>query len=91
MCGKSCLGPCWEGFLIAQVLRVLQASRDEAYFWATHAGAELDLMVVRGRQRLGFEIKRTDAPKLTPYMRTALADLKLTKLHVVQYPLHGGV
>jgi hypothetical protein len=29
--------------------------------WATHAGAELDLLVVRDRRRVGFEFKRTVA------------------------------
>ena len=64
----------------------LGADPGEAYFWATHAGAELDLLVVRGRTRLGFEFKRTSAPTVTPSMRSALADLKLQRLDVI----HGG-
>jgi predicted AAA+ superfamily ATPase len=80
------LGASWEGFVIAQVTRRLRTARNEVYFWATHAGAELDLMVVRGRERIGFEIKRTDAPKVTPSMRSALEDLKLSRLYVV----HAG-
>ncbi|HMJ13228.1 MAG TPA: ATP-binding protein [Polyangiaceae bacterium] len=80
------LGASWEGFMIAQLTRRLRAARGEVYFWATHAGAELDLMIVRGRERLGFEIKRTDAPKVTPSMRSALEDLKLSRLYVV----HAG-
>jgi uncharacterized protein len=83
------LGASWEGFCIAQVLRILQADRNEAYFWATHAGAELDLLVVRGRRRLGFEIKRTDAPTMTPSMRSALQDLKLNHLYVVHAGRHS--
>jgi predicted AAA+ superfamily ATPase len=71
------------------VLRALDASRDEAYFWATHAGAELDLLVVRGRERIGFEIKRTDSPKMTPSMRVALDDLKLRRLYVVHAGRHN--
>ena len=58
----------------------------EAYSWATHAGAELDLLVVRGRTRLGFAFKRTSAPTVTPSMRTALVDLNLQRLDVI----HGG-
>ncbi len=80
------LGASWEGFALAAVARRLGARPEECFFWATHAGAELDLLVVRGRRRLGFEVKRTDAPRVTKSMRTALADLGLERLDVV----HGG-
>lgn len=58
---------------------------DEAYFWATHQGAEPDLLLIRDGRRLGVEIKRMDAPTLTSSMRIALEDLKLERL-VVFYP-----
>lgn len=80
------VGASWEGFLLAQVIRRLEARPDECYFWRTHQGAELDLLVVRGRRRLGFEFKRREAPEMTPSMRIALADLKLDRLTVV----HAG-
>ena len=80
------LGASWEGFMLAQVIRALEARPDECYFWATHAGAELDLLVVRGRRRLGFEIKRTDTPSVTTSMRTAKETLRLTTLDVI----HAG-
>ena len=80
------LGASWEGFGVAQVTRVLRAHADECYFWRTHAGAELDLLVVHGRKRVGFEFKRTDAPRVTPAMRHASSDLGLTRLYVV----HAG-
>ena len=76
-------GASWEGFVLEQVLR--QARPTEAYFWATHQGAELDLLLFKHRRRVGVEIKRADAPKLTPSMRIALADLKLDRLLVI-YP-----
>ncbi len=79
-CGAS-----WESFAMKQVMRCLDVSRSECYFWATHAGAELDLLVVRGRQRLGFEFKRSSKPTVTPSMRIALDDLGLKRLDVV-YP-----
>lgn len=79
-------GASWEGFVMDQVVRHLGARPEECYFWATHAGAELDLLIVRGRNRYGFEIKRTAAPKVTPSMRHALTDLKLTQMDV----LHAG-
>jgi len=58
---------------------------DQAYFWATHQGAELDLLVWKGGRRYGIEIKRGDAPRVTPSMRVALDDLELARL-IVLYP-----
>jgi predicted AAA+ superfamily ATPase len=80
------LGASWEGFVMNQVLRQLGARPEECYFWGTHAGSELDLLVVRGQSRLGFEIKRTSSPRLTPSMRNAFKDLKLRSLDVI----HAG-
>jgi uncharacterized protein len=79
------VGASWEGFALSQVLERTGARPREAFFWATHAGAELDLLLVRGRQRRGFEFKRADSPTVTPSMRTALTDLKLDSLDVL-YP-----
>lgn len=81
--GHPKVGASWEGFVLGQVIRRLNVRADECYFWATHGGAELDLLVVRGRQRLGFEIKRTSSPRITPSMRSALSDLKLKRLDVI--------
>lgn len=79
------VGASWEGFAMQQVLLRLDAHTNECYFWATHQGAELDLLVVRGTTRRGFEFKRADAPTLTRSMRTAMADLRLDRLEVI-YP-----
>jgi predicted AAA+ superfamily ATPase len=76
-------GASWEGFALEQVLAI--ARPREAYFWATHAGAELDLMVVRDGERIGFEMKCADAPSLTKSMRIALDELRLRRI-VVVYP-----
>ena len=76
-------GASWEGFALDQVLRI--ARPDQAYFWATHAGAELDLLMVKNGRRVGVEFKRTDAPQMTASMRIALNDLSLDALYVV-YP-----
>lgn len=94
--GHPKVGASWEGFVLTQVVRQLDARADECYFWATHAGAELDLLVVRGRTRLGFEIKRTSSPHVTPSMRSAIADLGLRRLDVIHagdqsFPLAGKV
>ena len=87
--GHPKLGASWEGFALEQVTRVLEARPEECFFWATHAGAELDLLVVRGRRRRGFEFKRTDAPSITPSMRIALADLHLDRLDVIHAGKHA--
>lgn len=84
--GHPKVGASWEGFAITQVIRCLGARREECYFWATHGGAELDLLVIRGRKRLGFEFKRTSSPKVTPSMRSALSDLHLQSLDII----HAG-
>ncbi len=81
-CGAS-----WEGFALEEAIRSLGARAEECHFWATHAGAELDLLVVRGGERIGFEFKRSPLPGFTPSMRVALADLRLRRLLVV----HSGV
>lgn len=84
--GHPKVGASWEGFVLGEVIRRLDAEPEECFFWATHAGAELDLLVVRGNVRLGFEIKRTTAPRVTRAMRTAEADLQLRELTVI----HAG-
>lgn len=77
------VGASWEGYAVEEVLKALQP--DEAYYWATYNGAEIDLVLFKNGRRVGVECKRADAPQLTPSMRIALADLKLDQLSVV-YP-----
>lgn len=77
------IGASWEGFALEEVLKAQRP--DEAYFWATHQGAELDLLMFKQGRRIGVECKRKDAPTLTRSMRVALEDLKLDRLIVV-YP-----
>lgn len=79
-------GASWEGFALEQVLRIAQPH--QAFFWATHQGAELDLLMLRGSRRVGVEFKRADAPRITPSMRIAIEDLKLDALYVVYPGLH---
>jgi predicted AAA+ superfamily ATPase len=88
------LGASWEGFALEQVLRL--ARPDEVYFWATHTGAELDLLMLKYGKRVGVEFKYVDAPRLTPSMRIAATDLKLDALYVVypgdrRYPLADNI
>lgn len=77
-CGAS-----WEGFVIEQLIRILEI--DHPYYWATHQGAEIDLVFNKGGRMYGVEIKRADAPIMTPSMRIALEDLKLERIAVI-YP-----
>lgn len=77
------VGASWEGFVIEQVLAA--EPHDEAWFWATHQGAEIDLILRRGERLLGVECKRADAPRVTPSIRIALEDLGLARVAVI-YP-----
>jgi uncharacterized protein len=77
------LGASWEGFALEQILAT--TGDRNAYFWATHAGAELDLLIFHRGKRLGFEFKYTEKPSTTKSMQTAVADLALDHLYVV-YP-----
>jgi hypothetical protein len=88
------LGASWEGFALEQVIGVLD-TRD-AYFWATHAGAELDLLVRLGGKPYGFEFKYADAPGTSRSMHVAIQDLSLEHLWVIypghqEYPLHDKI
>jgi uncharacterized protein len=77
-CGAS-----WEGYVIEEVLKALEP--EESYFWATHNGAEIDLVLRKDGRWLGVECKREDAPRMTPLMRMALNDINLERIAVV-YP-----
>ena len=77
-CGAS-----WEGYAIEETLRSVEP--DEAYFWATHQGAEIDLVMIKQGRMLGVECKRMDAPKMTPSLRIAMEDLKFERIAIV-YP-----
>ncbi len=77
-CGAS-----WEGYALEEILKTADA--DEAYFWATHNGAEIDLVLIKNGRKFGVECKRVDAPRMTPSMRIAIEDLKLERIAVV-YP-----
>ena len=85
-------GASWEGLIVEAVIDHLGLQEDQVHFWATHGGAELDLLLVRGAKRAGIEIKRTSAPKVTRSMHIAIDDLGLDEAVVVHagresYPL----
>lgn len=92
--GHPKLGASWEGFALEQVLNVTGA--EEAFYWGTHSGAELDLMLMLGGKRYGVEFKCADAPVMTKSLHIALADLRLERAWIVYpgqetYPVHEQV
>ena len=80
------VGASWEGFIISQAMQLLAARPDQCFHWSTHSGASLDLLIAAGNRRYGFEVKRSEAPRLTPSMRSAFETLRLDRLDVV----HAG-
>ena len=90
------VGASWEGFVVQQIIQLLAASAEQCFHWSTHSGAELDLLVIAGNQRYGFEVKRAEAPRTTPSMRSAFETLGLDRLDVVHagersYPMAPGI
>jgi len=83
------LGASWEGLVIELIRDLRDDGVTDFHFWATHAGAELDLLVVGPRGRVGIEVKRTSAPRVTPSMSTALEDPALESLLVIHAGEHA--
>ncbi|MHB8873640.1 MAG: ATP-binding protein [Myxococcaceae bacterium] len=81
--GHPKAGPSWEGFCIEQLVARLGAEPHQCFFWATQQGAELDLLIIKGARRFGYELKLSSAPTLTPSMRIAVDDLRLDELLVI--------
>ena len=91
------VGASWEGFVIENIVRTLGVDDSQCYFWGTHSGAEIDLVVQgRGGRLRGFEIKRTSSPAVTRSMHTAMADLGLRSIDLIHagdetFPLAKGI
>lgn len=81
--GHPKVGASWEGFAMEEAVRVLDVPWERCYFWATHQNAEIDLFVDSGGRRLGFEFKRTSAPRVTRSMHSVLESLRLDRLYLV--------
>jgi len=87
-------GASWEGYVVEEVIKAVDPN--EVYYWATHNGSELDLLLIKDGKRIGVECKQVDAPRLTPSMQIALQDLELDRLFVIypgtlSYPLADKV
>lgn len=94
--GHPKVGASWEGFVLREVVIHLGARPEECFFWATHAGTELDLLVVRGQRRRGFEVKRTTAPSTSRSIHSARESLGLDRIDLIHagehtFPLTEGV
>jgi len=90
------LGASWVGMVLEELIRYHNATPEECYFWAIHAQAELDLLIIKDGKRLGFEIKYTDAPTITKSMHTAMKYLNLDSLTVItpselEYPMDDKI
>ncbi len=81
--GHPKCGASWEGFAMHEVVRILSVDWDDCHYWATHRGAGIDLLNFAGDSRIGFEFKRTSAPRMTRSMHSALSDLRLDRIFLV--------
>ena len=89
-------GASWEGFALEQLCAVAGLDSDGTFFWGTHGGAEIDLVVERGDKRYGFEFKATEKPSVTHSMTIAKSDLDLETVYLVypgelSFPLRDGM
>jgi len=90
------IGASWESFALEQLIKANESEAGDFYFWASHQGAELDLLIIKNDQRLGFEIKFSSSPKLTKSMHVVMESLSLDKLVVIypgtiDYPLTAAI
>ena len=82
--------------MIENAIRTLGAEDRQCFFWAVHAGAEIDLIVQRDGRLRGVAVKRTTAPALTRSLRNAATDLELERLDLIHagtetFPLAEGI
>jgi uncharacterized protein len=92
--GNPKLGASWEGFALELTLQIIQPNT--SYFWGTHSGAELDLLIPYGGKHHGFEIKFNEAPTITRSMKVALEELNLDHLWIIypgnkEYPVSENI
>jgi len=89
-CGRS-----WEGLICEQLIQALPPGH-RPWFYATHSGSEVDLLITSPSGDLTLiEIKRTTAPQITRGLTTAQTDLRPVRSLVVapietSFPLRGS-
>jgi predicted AAA+ superfamily ATPase len=87
-------GASFEGFAMENILAVSESY--ECFFYRTGKGAEIDLVLRRGRRVLAFELKSSMTPTVTKGFWHALDDIDPDEAYVVApvkeaYPMRGGV
>lgn len=90
------IGPSWEGFAIEMIIQKYGSDPGQCYFWSAYGRAELDLMILSGSRRMGFEIKHTDTPRITRSLQVAREDLDIDNIRIVypgkeRFPLARGI
>jgi len=90
------IGASWEGFALEEVIKQFQITPEECFFWATHSGAELDLLITKNGRKIGFECKYTERPAITKSILHALEDLHLDFVYIIYpfdrtFPLHEKI
>ncbi len=85
--GHPKVGASWEGFVIEQAIQLL--ALPEAYFWATHSGAEADLVFFHRGKSYAIEVKFSETPTITRSMRSAVDELELAHLWVIHPGQHS--
>ncbi len=81
--GHPVVGQSWEGFVIENVMSVLN-SRAQAYYYGSPGGAEIDLVLeFADGETWAIEIKRSSSPKLSKGFYIACEDLKPDKKFVI--------
>lgn len=81
--GHPKVGASWEGFALNTVCAQLNIEPEEAFYWSTYSGAELDLLLMRGNKRIGFEFKRTSSPAISKSLHSAIENLELTQAYII--------
>ena len=80
--GHPQTGASWEGFCIEQICNHAPLG-SQVSFYRTAAGAELDVVVETGQQRLGFEVKFSSVPKVTKGFWQACDDVNVDAAYVL--------
>jgi predicted AAA+ superfamily ATPase len=77
------IGASWEGYAIAQI-NYHKKQNLSSYFYRTHTGSEVDLVLVRAGQAVAsIEIKYSNAPKPTKGFYIGLEDLKTSRNYII--------
>lgn len=90
------LGASWEGFAMEEIISALGVDAHDCFFWSTHSGAEIDLLITTPKGLKGFEFKFSSSPKVTRSITEAIASLGLDHVTIivpssVDYPLNERV